>query len=83
MKPYCSLTLRPCESTLYSERIADEFGIQVLPAQEVCTCHGEPVIDRRTALEGWWDDRCRRENRKKVVNVHPLIRDIFTQHFGI
>lgn len=83
MNTYCPIDLKPCHSGQLIDRIADEFGVQVHPSQTVCTCHGEPVIDRREALETWWDARCRRENRKRVVTVHPFIRDIFTQHFGV
>ncbi len=88
---YCPITLKPCKSTLYYEKIADEFGVQVHPPVQVCTCHGEEVIDRRTALTEWWENRCRRENRKlrqrelrePVTGLHPLFSGIFAQHFGI
>lgn len=67
MEGICSCCGKPCQVIVLQDRIADEFGTQVHPAEPVSDCCEAEV----TQFSG------------SISNVHPLFQDIFLQHFGV
>lgn len=67
MEGICNCCGKPCQVIILQDRIADEFGTQVHPAQAVSDCCEAEV----TQFSG------------SISNTHPLFQDIFAQHFGV